>query len=300
MLFESTTFPTSSDPKAPGENPPSKTPMNLSICGNNPPPKTPMMLSLCANNPCASIFTSPILVRDPPLDDKRKLFESQFPILPFEEDDLPRPMPKPENGTGTNPPTTTQVRAPDTPSFVGECTPCSTAPDGSKKCKCKRSQCVRLHCVCFSDGGYCGPYCSCVDCLNSTQFENARQFVIQKTKEINPLAFTPKVKKIDSSNKVLNPQGCKCTRNNCNKNYCDCYKNGIGCSSVCRCSNCLNNKVELKKEEAEEVGGRVFRKKDKIVISLKDGEEAEPGFCTRAITYVPHRKKIRKDDDVKE
>lgn len=33
-------------------------------------------------------------------------------------------------------------------------------------CKCKKSQCQKKYCECFSEGGYCGADCCCVDCLN--------------------------------------------------------------------------------------------------------------------------------------
>ena len=33
---------------------------------------------------------------------------------------------------------------------------------------------------------------------------------------------------------------CTCTKSGCNKKYCECYKNGIKCSELCRCIGCEN------------------------------------------------------------
>ena len=33
---------------------------------------------------------------------------------------------------------------------------------------------------------------------------------------------------------------CTCTKSNCNKKYCECYKLGEKCNINCRCVNCLN------------------------------------------------------------
>ncbi len=35
-----------------------------------------------------------------------------------------------------------------------------------------------------------------------------------------------------------------CTKSNCNKKYCECYKLGEKCNINCRCVNCLNNGEE--------------------------------------------------------
>lgn len=165
----------------------------------------------------------------------------------------------------------------------------------SSQCKCKKSQCLRLHCACFTGNQHCGPQCECADCMNQPEFEDARQFVIQKTMEINPLAFKSKVRQIDASQREINIQGCKCRRNGCRKNYCECFKRGVGCSSVCRCSACQNAKEALGAAEEAEVGQRIFRKKHKIIISQKM-HAGEANGCFRAITFVPHSKKIKKSD----
>ena len=41
---------------------------------------------------------------------------------------------------------------------------------------------------------------------------------------------------------------CTCTKSGCNKNYCECFKIGQKCSSLCRCIGCENNDQILNKK----------------------------------------------------
>ena len=60
----------------------------------------------------------------------------------------------------------------------------------------------------------CGPDCSCKGCYNTEEFSKVREFVMQKTQEINPLAFKKKYGTIDNEgeNQVLHTRGCKCNK----------------------------------------------------------------------------------------
>ena len=41
---------------------------------------------------------------------------------------------------------------------------------------------------------------------------------------------------------------CTCTKSGCNKNYCECFKIGQKCTSLCRCIGCENNdQIQSKK-----------------------------------------------------
>lgn len=48
------------------------------------------------------------------------------------------------------------------------------------KCSCKKSKCLRLHCVCFADLQQCGALCNCTECKNTVEFDKIRDFVIEK------------------------------------------------------------------------------------------------------------------------
>jgi hypothetical protein len=66
-----------------------------------------------------------------------------------------------------------------------------------------------------------------------------------KLLEKNPTAFnrhlastlSPKDKE---KSKMEHRFGCSCSKSECSKNYCECYKDGSGCHPWCKCSNCRN------------------------------------------------------------
>jgi len=86
------------------------------------------------------------------------------------------------------------------------------------KCKCKKSNCQKLYCECFTNKEFCNDNCKCVDCEN------------------NLLQLRKKVKREQIESKIF----CKCTKSNCRKNYCECRKAGKFCDSSCRCLSCEN------------------------------------------------------------
>lgn len=137
-------------------------------------------------------------------------------------------------------------------------------------CKCKNSNCLRLHCSCFKVLGYCGKNCKCRNCLNIHKYKKAREFVIQKTKFINKMAFKEKttiIKNINGSKIVLD--GCNCSKG-CKNNYCGCKKVGGKCSPICRCNECQNSKVFLSREEIQQIYKPYSRKKHKLVINFEN------------------------------
>ena len=85
------------------------------------------------------------------------------------------------------------------------------------KCCCTKTQCSRKYCECFNQGRYCVD-CDCKNCLNQL-----------------PKYSSTNIKNIPNKTVI-----CTCTKSGCNKNYCECFKNGEKCTSYCRCVNCEN------------------------------------------------------------
>lgn len=114
--------------------------------------------------------------------------------------------------------------------------------------------------------------------------------MIQKTKEINPLAFGEKysVVKQKGKEKVLHTRGCRCKKISCDRNYCECFKAGVGCSNMCQCLNCQNQQVLLPKEEVKKIFQKKRRKKHKIVIGEMDLNSPEQPL--NFVSYVPYKR----------
>ena len=99
-------------------------------------------------------------------------------------------------------------------------------------CTCTKTNCIKKYCLCYANGKFCKG-CECINCLN-----------------------TPKNKKEREENKInkpiLNQENiiCNCTKSNCLKKYCECYKMGKECGNLCRCIGCLN-KININLNENE-------------------------------------------------
>lgn len=157
-------------------------------------------------------------------------------------------------------------------------------------CNCKKSKCLRLHCVCFAELRECGELCKCFNCKNNSEFKDMRNFVIEKTKEINPLAFKPKIKNYMGMN--VNSRGCNCSKNNCLKRYCECYKSGSGCTKLCTCAECKNTKDFFSKDDIIDIKDKGYRRKHKIVINEPSLDKR--GFINDTegvVCFVKHKKK---------
>ena len=91
------------------------------------------------------------------------------------------------------------------------------------KCSCSKTQCNRKYCECYNSGNYCID-CNCKNCKNQppqNTYSNKR-----------PSDLVSKMKK--------SKEICTCTKSGCNKNYCECFKSGNKCTSLCRCIDCEN------------------------------------------------------------
>ena len=85
------------------------------------------------------------------------------------------------------------------------------------KCYCMKTNCKRKYCLCYNEGRYCVD-CFCKDCENQL-----------------PKNSVSNIKSIMKKTVI-----CTCTKSECNKNYCECFKNGEKCTNLCRCVKCQN------------------------------------------------------------
>lgn len=155
-----------------------------------------------------------------------------------------------------------------------------------KGCSCTKSYCLRLHCKCFGKNGMCSPECQCINCLNTKEFEEVREFVVEKTKQILPRAFQPRFITLQQDQQKVSLVGCKCVTG-CQKKYCDCVKEGASCSAICRCSGCLNERVALDRGTVKKIFKSPKRRKHKLLFKLQGSQEGE---VSQIIEFAKYKK----------
>ena len=85
----------------------------------------------------------------------------------------------------------------------------------STKCKCKKSRCRKLYCVCFASGNYCID-CECKFCHNKQGTSIEEKLVLKQMR------------------------GCRCKKSQCKKKYCECFQINVSCGDSCFCVGCKN------------------------------------------------------------
>ena len=115
------------------------------------------------------------------------------------------------------------------------------------KCICSKTGCKKKYCACFSKGKYCNG-CECKECENKpptdeTNKNNANNNLIknENNEEINYSK-----REILNSNQKPQRVICNCTKSNCMKKYCECFKQNLNCNALCRCIECKNKNYNNK------------------------------------------------------
>eukprot|EP00236_Picocystis_salinarum_P002650 CAMPEP_0183829296 /NCGR_PEP_ID=MMETSP0807_2-20130328/3233_1 /TAXON_ID=88271 /ORGANISM="Picocystis salinarum, Strain CCMP1897" /LENGTH=499 /DNA_ID=CAMNT_0026074503 /DNA_START=57 /DNA_END=1556 /DNA_ORIENTATION=+ len=162
--------------------------------------------------------------------------------------------------TGMAPAQETHAQAPSTGRqalnmpVVEKTTRKRNTPDASECCHCKKSQCLKMYCVCFAQGVFCKDNCQCIDCHNKMEFLENVNHAKMEIKRKNPRAFESKLVKVSVGSSGSMPMGntepnweamqhkigCKCSRTKCMKKYCECYRANVPCSLRCVCVDCKN------------------------------------------------------------
>ncbi|KAK2404794.1 protein tesmin/TSO1 CXC [Trifolium repens] len=113
-----------------------------------------------------------------------------------------------------------------------------------RSCKCKKSRCLKNYCECFAAGVYCTGPCSCQDCSNKGDNEhtvlqarrNNDSKVVTSSNSSPQFGEDPNI--ILASK--LQKRACNCNKSGCQRKYCACFKDGVGCSPSCKCQGCKN------------------------------------------------------------
>ena len=97
--------------------------------------------------------------------------------------------------------------------------------------------------------------------------------------------------KINENTEVIT---CTCTKSNCNKKYCECYKAGKQCNYNCRCLNCANKLHKDNDDNEEEINKKnvkKYKKNEKCDINnfVIEGIDI---FIDKGILFINDKKTI--------
>ena len=100
------------------------------------------------------------------------------------------------------------------------------------KCICTKTGCKKKYCSCFAQGIKCNG-CDCKNCENTAS--TGKKYT-QDQVDININYENLNISNTIKGQRVI----CNCTKSNCMKKYCECFKQGIDCNKLCRCRDCKN------------------------------------------------------------
>ena len=99
------------------------------------------------------------------------------------------------------------------------------------KCTCSKTGCIKKYCACFALGKPCED-CDCKNCQNKPINGNNNNNLDQNITNYGNNQITNDIK--------IQIIICNCAKSNCMKKYCEWFKQGFSCNSLCRCLECSN------------------------------------------------------------
>tara|TARA_X000000368_G_scaffold414342_1_gene404046 strand:+ start:1948 stop:2409 length:462 start_codon:yes stop_codon:yes gene_type:complete len=113
-------------------------------------------------------------------------------------------------------------------------------------CRCGKTKCLKLYCMCFRNDQRCTSACECKDCHNDGAHEEARMQAVRLARINTQGAFSGTELAIQArtgqrkDGEARTVYGCRCKRSKCLKKYCECFGAGLVCGENCVCEGCLN------------------------------------------------------------
>lgn len=155
-------------------------------------------------------------------------------------------------------------------------------------CTCTKSRCLKKYCECYANKEYCDG-CECQNCYNLPKFREMIKRSLDFTGGKGSKYHAHSGAGIDedsihSPTESLENQEivCNCTKSNCMKKYCECFKAGEGCKDSCRCINCENDKQVVAKHEGG-IGGTIT---NKVNFVLSEAEKEKRKFARNPINFI--------------
>ena len=152
------------------------------------------------------------------------------------------------------------------------------------KCTCSKTGCMKKYCACFANGVPCDG-CDCKNCENLGNEIEKKIYPIIENNHIN------------KGQRVI----CNCTKSNCMKKYCECYKQGFNCNSLCRCVECKNKNI-IKNNNTNNTYGEIkdfspsfFQNDENINQNIKIDYRLPCNYQTEAFGICVGREKLSLD-----
>ena len=144
-------------------------------------------------------------------------------------------------------------------------------PQLKQKCTCSKTGCLKKYCACFAKGVPCDG-CECKNCQN---IDTKKDSIELEEKKIYPLIQN----QINKNQRII----CNCTKSNCMKKYCECFKQGFSCNPLCRCMECKNknesnNNNEIKNNnipEFQDFSGSFFPNNENDNENINDNNKID-------------------------